>query len=116
METLIERKKVKEKFLVEATEHGKAVAIGEHKKANAIHKKLQTLYKKAKEQNIADVFGEMLNDENENVRLWSAIFSLKTEPVIAEKALQELTKLTSITGLTAKTTLHIWKEGKMDLL
>ena len=44
MEAIIEREKIKEKFLVEATEHGQAIAIGDHKKANSIHKKLQNLY------------------------------------------------------------------------
>lgn len=116
METVTERKKLKEKFLVEATEHGQAIAIGDHKKANSIHKKIQNLYKKAKEKNQIDVFAEMLNEEDENVRLWAAIFTLKTSTEVAEKVLQELTKLTSITGLTARTILQLWKEGKMDLL
>lgn len=116
METVMEREKIKEKFLVDATEHGQAIAVGDHKKANSIHKKLQNLYSKAKEKNQADIFGEMLNEEDENVRLWAAIFTLKTSTAIAEKALLELTKLPTITGLTAKTTLHLWKEGKMDLL
>lgn len=116
MDTIIERRKIKEKFLIDATEHGQAIAIGDHKKANSIYKKLQNLYSKSKEKNQVDVFGELLNDNDENVRLWAAVFTLKTSTVIAEKTLEELTNLTSITGLTAKTILQLWKDGKMELL
>lgn len=106
---------IKTKFLVEATEHGNAIAVGDYKKANKIHKKLNVLYSKIKEDNQLGVFADLLNENNENVKLWAAIFSLKSSPDIAEKVLEKLTELSSITGLTAKTTLQLWKEGKLDL-
>lgn len=113
---MITRDKIKEDFLSEAIEHGKAIAIGNSTKANKLHKKLHTLYNKAKEQNIINVFEELLNEDDENVRIWAATFSLSSSPELAEKALGKLTELNSITGLSAKTTLHLWKEGKLDLI
>lgn len=102
--------------MTEAIEHGKAIANGDHKKANKLHKKLQVLYKIANEQNQADVFSELINDSEENVSLWASTFTLKISPDLAEKSLSKLSKLSSITGLSAKTTLQLWKEGKLNLL
>ena len=110
------REDIKEKFLNEATEHGKAISVGDHKKANKTHKKIHALYNQAKELNQADVFSEFLYDTDENVRLWASIFTLKVFPKLAEKSLTNLSELSSITGLSAKTTLQLWKEGKLDLL
>ncbi len=113
---MITREKIKENFFKETTEYGKAISIGDHKKANKNHKKIQILYNQAKEMNIIDVFSELLNEPDENVRLWAATFTLKIFPALAEKSLNELSGLSSITGLTAETTLHLWKEGKLYLL
>ena len=50
------REYIKSRFLAEAIEHGKAVAIGDHKKANKLHKKLQALYNQAKDQSQTEVW------------------------------------------------------------
>lgn len=110
------REEIRIQFVIEATEHGKAISVGDNKKANKIHKKLQSLYNLAKEQSQAEIFSELLNTSDENVRLWAAIFTLKIFPDLALKTLEELTALSSITGLTAETTLHLWREGKLNLL
>ncbi len=113
---MITRKNIKDRFLVETLAHGKAIEIGDYKKANKIHKKIQALYGKAKEQNQSDVFSELLNEADENARLWAATFTLRVFPDLAEKALEDLSVLSTITGLSAKTTIHLWKEGKLNLL
>ena len=110
------REYIKSRFLTEAIEHGKAIAIGDHKKANKLHKKLQALYNQAKDQSQTEVFSELLDAVDENVKLWAATFTLKVNPDLAQKSLEKLAELPSITGLSAKTTLHLWKEGKLDLL
>ena len=112
----ISREEIKSRFRTEAIEHGKAIANGDHKKANKLHKKLQVLYVKAKEHNKADVFSELLYEADESVRLWASTFTLKVYPDLAEQSLENLSELSSIVGLSAKTTLHLWKEGKLDLL
>jgi len=110
------REEIRTHFVIKAAEHGKAISVGDHKKANKIHKRLQTLYNLSKEQSQTEVFSELLDASDENVRLWAATFTLKVFPDLAQKALEDLTELSSITGLTAKTTLHLWREGKLNLL
>jgi hypothetical protein len=39
MDTMMTRENIKESFLAEAIGHGKAIAEGDHKKANKLHKK-----------------------------------------------------------------------------
>jgi hypothetical protein len=113
---IMTREEIKNRFEIEATEHGKAISIGDHKKANKLHKELQSSYNLAKEQGQIEIFSELLDTSDENIRLWAATFTLKILPDLAQKSLERLTELTSITGLTAKTTLHLWKEGKLNLL
>lgn len=113
---MITRERIKQDFLVEVIEHGKAIAEGDHKKANKLHKKIQSLYNKARESNHVDLFSELLNENDENVRLWAATFALKISPETAVEALVNLSNLSSITGLSAKTTLDLWKKGMLDLL
>jgi hypothetical protein len=116
MDGMITRDSIKEKFLNEVAEHGQAVEVGDHKEANKIHKKLYALYILAKEQNQADIFSELLIETDENVRLWAATFTLKIYPDLAEKTLSNLAELSNITGLSAKTTIHLWKDGVLNLL
>ena len=112
---MITKEKIKENFLNNAIEHGKAIALGDYKKANKIHKKMKILCSQAEKNNWKEVFSELLNESDESVRLWAATFTLKVLPNLAEKSLTDLSKSSSITGLTAKTTLHLWREGKLSL-
>lgn len=112
---MIIRKEIGDNFKVFSIEHGKAFYNGEHKKANELHKKLHELYNEAKKQNTADVFEEFLNDEDESVRLWAAIFTLKFSPQNAERVLEQLSEKSGI-KMTAKITLDLWKQGKLNLL
>lgn len=107
--------KIKNEFLINSAEHGEAYSNGDYKKANKLHKKLHDLYNFVKEHKKLEIFNESLNDENENIRFWSAIFTLKMNSEIAEKILEELS-INSNIKMTAKTTLHLWKNGKLDLL
>lgn len=112
----ITKENVRTQFVLYAVEHGKTTFTGDYKKANKMHRLLQEIYKTAKRSGFLDVFEEFLNDEDENIKLWAAVFALRNAPVDAERALQELSSLTTITALTAKTTLHLWREGKLELL
>ncbi|MBD1432692.1 DUF2019 domain-containing protein [Sphingobacterium sp. DN00404] len=115
METMITKEKIKEEFLINAIEHGEAYSNGNYKKANKLHAKLHDLYNYAKKWNQVEVFSELLQDKNESVRLWSAIFTLKFNPEVAEKILIGLKKESGV-KMTAETTLQLWKEDKLDLL
>ena len=92
------RENIKKEFLSEVIEYGQAIAIGNHRKANKLHKRIQSLYTQAQEQGQVDVFSELLEETDENVRLWAATFTLKVLPALAEKELNCLAKLSNITG------------------
>lgn len=113
MDTIEKTQKFKDSFYRQAIEHGEAIAIGDHKKANKLHKKLQVLYNQANEQNNAEIFAQFLKDNNDSVKLWAAVFSLKSSPEVALNVLQELSERNKIIGLTAKTTLDLWHSGKL---
>jgi hypothetical protein len=116
MDSIMTRENLQDKFLALATEHGHAFVAGYHKKANKIHKKLHGIYDQAKAQNQEAIFEAFLNDANDSVRLWAAIFTLKFSPEKAEHTLKEMSDLSNIFGLTAGTSIKLWKEGKMNLL
>ena len=116
MDSMMSDNQILKTFIAQATEHGLAIAEGDHKKANKLHKKIQALYDQAKKDDITHLFEQLLKDNNENVRLWAATFSLKSSPQLAEETLNNLTELTTITGLSAKTTLQLWNQGKLSLL
>ncbi|MGG5578833.1 DUF2019 domain-containing protein [Myroides sp. C15-4] len=116
METMMTKENIKTKFLIETIEWGKAIAVGDKKKANKLHKKIQDLYNKAKELNHTNVFSELLSEPDESVRLWAATFTLNLFPDLAERTLEDLSELTSITGLSAETTLDLWRQGMLDLV
>ena len=107
---------ITEKFLYYATEHGHAIWQGNHQEANKMHEELQKLYKVAKEKNVPDIFSSFLTEEDANVRLWAATFTLKINPGIAEQELMNLSELKGITAISARTILKLWKQGLLDLL
>lgn len=79
-------------------------------------RKFKAYTNKQKELSQADVFSEILNEADENVRLWAGTFTLKVFPELAEKTLASLSELSTITALSARATLHLWNEGKLNLL
>jgi len=105
--------KIAESFVTLATEHGEAYESADYKKANKLHKKLHDLYDTGKSEGIGDVFSQYLNNNNESVRLWAAIFTLRYNPEDAEKTLNSLAQNSTI-KMTAQTTLNLWKSGKLD--
>lgn len=112
----MDRERIKDVFFIEATDHGIAIFSGDFKKANKIHKKLKKLYVEAKANNFIDVFSCFLDDPNENIRLWAATFMLGVLPDLGKQHLEQLSILDTITGMSAKTTLHLWNENKLNLI
>lgn len=109
-------KELKEVFRALAIEHSKVMEEGNHKLANRIHNELTQLYRQKKDSNELSFFVVLTKDNNDFVRHWAATFSIKESPEVAESVLTELASQTSIVGLSAKTTLHLWKKGLLDLL
>jgi len=110
------REKIKEKFLAFAIEHGIAYSNGDYKKANKLHKKLQSLYNQVKKQNQSDIFSEFMTNENRSVKLWAASFTLRVFPDLAVKTLEEISILSDSFGSTAKILLELWRVDSSKIL
>lgn len=113
---MMTKENIAEEFVQLALRHGSAIQQGDYKTANKIHRQLQRLYTIAHEMGRPEMFAEFLREEDENVRLWAAVYTLKYNAHTAEEVLNDLSKLKSITALTADTTLKMWKQGLLNLL
>jgi len=109
-------KDVKKDFLFWIYEYEEGINTENSNKSNKAHKKLHSIYKECKNSDFEDIFYSLLGDKNENVRLWAAVFTLNHKSEAAEKVLEELIKLPSITSLTAEMTLVVWRRGELNLL
>ncbi len=116
MGTIKTKEELKDKFIIEAIKHGQAIGVGDYKKANNSHKKLHAQYSSAKKQQLLEVFRSLLNENDENVRLWAATFTLEYKANEAEKVIKELMNSTTIVAVSAELTLRLWREGKLNLL
>nr|WP_298793786.1 hypothetical protein [uncultured Allomuricauda sp.] len=116
MDTIKLKEELQNEFLNYAIEHEEKVNEGNHEEANRIHNALTKLYKKSTEQINSDIFSEFMNHDNENIRLWSAVFTLNTDATKAKEVLNQISKSSSITALTALTVLDMWEKGMMDLI
>jgi hypothetical protein len=113
--TMITEQEINQQFLRLADEHGNAYSLGNYKVANKLHKLLHNLYNRAKAHGCQEVFKNMIGNENENIRLWAAIFTLTLYPKLAEATLEQLSQNSHI-KMTAKMTLILWKQGKLNLI
>ena len=108
--------KIIEKFVDAATKHTLASLEGDYKRGNRENDKLMKIYNVVKDMGKQTIFLPYLNHPNEGVRLWAAVFSLKTYPELGTKCLKDLIQLETITGLSAETTLSEWEKGNLELL
>jgi hypothetical protein len=107
-------KNIKNIFIENAINHGKAIEKGNHKTANKIHSKLTSIRSEIQKENRWDILQELINHPNESVKCWSATFLLKNNEKVALKVLKNLSKSKKIIGLTAKTTIDMWRKKMFD--
>ncbi|APD06391.1 hypothetical protein UJ101_00854 [Flavobacteriaceae bacterium UJ101] len=100
--------KKEEKYIELAVSHGKAWVEGDDKEANKIHGKLMKL----KETNDL-ALEDLLNHENESVKLWSAIFLLDKKNEQAVQTLQDIKDNGTSMSSTAMIMLDMWKKGML---
>ena len=106
---------MKEKYETLCAEHGNALNEGDSKRANFLHKKIMLLIQQAKYANHFDIFLPFLESKNENVKLWTATGYLQTHPLIALKALEELSKSPDFfINWKAKATIKLYKNGEWE--
>lgn len=104
-----------DQFISLAREYGTSIDAGDNKSANKAHHKIMSLYKKLQSQNQLSDLEDLFTHEDINVRLWAATCCLR---INEKKALDVLTKISEsdqITGLTAKMTLDLWKNGLLQI-
>ena len=108
---------IQNKFIDLAINHGKAIEEGNHKIANKIHSELTFMYNNQIKKN--DRYEELEDilkkSDNESVRIWAATYLLVSKECLALETLKKLEKSNKIFGLTASTTIDMWKKGMLQL-
>lgn len=108
---------LKKKFEDYVALHNDALAKGNGKMANRIHKKIQDLYHQVKNANQIEIFRDYLDSYDESMCLWAASLCLKTYPQEAEKQLVKLSKSTNpMISISAKAALDFYTKGSWDKL
>ncbi len=92
MDTLKYMNSIEEKYIELAMNHGKLMKL-----------------KEVNDLNLED----LLNNENESVKLWSAVFLLEKENKKAIETLREIKNNESSMSSTAMIMLDIWKKGML---
>jgi hypothetical protein len=101
------------KFIEYAAEHEKHTLDGDYKKGNISHKKLmQTIESiKLETNSIRQEFYDLLNFENDSVKIWTAVTLLAT---FEKESIEILKKIAienkTIIGLNADMTLDVWNK------
>ena len=112
----IDVEKIKKEFVEIASKHLLYTLNGDYKNANKLQTKFLKIYNKVNKFHRQGLFEDLLNHDNEGVRLWAATASLKTNPEVAVSCLNKLISLPSITSMDAKMTLDLWEKGELELL
>ena len=103
------------KYIEAAIQHGKATEEGDYKSANKAFKVLKKVYDELKANQDFGVqkLSNLLNHEEEYVRLWASSHTLQVDTEKAKKTLIELTKKTGFLAFNAKMTLEEWEKGNL---
>lgn len=100
-------------FVVAATAQAASIEIGDYKKANALHKKIEKIVGVLKESGKLHELRDLLKHNSIGVRLWAAPYLLSLYEDEAISTLQEITKQPGIHSLTAETILSEWQKGNL---
>lgn len=100
-------------FIELAVQHGQTVVEGDSKKGNKLHLLLSRRVNQISSLDAYDkkLFYELLNHDNDSVRIWVAVELLGTFPNKAIGVLENITLNKNIFGLTAKLTLEMISKG-----
>jgi hypothetical protein len=108
-----------QKYIDYSIEHGRFTLNGDHKNGNKAHKNLMNTLEKIKLENkeVKQEFYELLNFENDSVKIWTAVTLIETFKDKCVKVLSEIAKNNkTILSLNAETTLEMWKKGMLENL
>lgn len=98
-----------------ATQHGDAIARGDHKVANKAADRIASIYAELRQRGPEAQYQliPLLVDPTPQVRGWAAAHALEFAPVKGEAVLTELVSQKSLLGLSAETTLREWRAGRL---
>ena len=82
---------------------------------NKYAKKIINCYLQLKEMGKTNELSKLLKSEYENVRLWAATHTLKTNEVEAKQVLHELAAKPGLNAFSAEMTLRQWENGNLKL-
>jgi hypothetical protein len=85
------------------------------KLANKYAKKIINCYLQLRELGKISELSSLLNSENENVRLWAATHTLRTNEAEAKRILHDLAGKSGLNAFSAEMTLSEWEKGNLKL-
>ena len=106
-----------EAYAMAAIAHGAATDRGDHKKANAAHRKVMEALEKirASSDRVLSVLTGLLVHDDPHVRCWAATHLLPLDEDAATTTLCRLTSEPPFAGLDAKMVLREWKAGRLKI-
>lgn len=101
-------------FISLAIEHGECTFDGNYKKGNKVHGKIIKIIEliKKEEDHVRKEFYDLMNHEDDSVRMWAATTLLKSFEQRALGVLKDVATFNkTIHSLTARTTVDCWQKG-----
>ena len=108
-----------QKYIDYCVEHEKHTLSGDYRNGNKAHKNLMQTIEKIKLENVEvkNEFYDLLNYNNDSVKIWTAVTLISTFENKSVSVLTEIAKNnSSILSLNAETTLDVWKKGMLENL
>lgn len=108
-----------QKYIEYAIEHERYTLSGDFKNGNKAHKKLTQIIENIRVENVEvkKEFYDLLNYNNDSVKIWTAVTLIATFKDKCVKVLTEISKNNNtILSLNAETTLEVWKKGMLENL
>ena len=105
-----------EEYIKLAIEHGETTLSGDFKTGNKAHSRMMKIIDKIKlsESEIRKQFMNLMNHENDSVKIWTAVTLLKTCEKDALSVLKRVAeKSKDIFALNAKMTIDAWHKGML---
>lgn len=106
--------KLKKMFIIAAIKHGEGTEQGNYKLANKQYKIIEKSIDELKNiENGIEEFEELLEHEDDYVKLWCARYLIESRNMKAKRTLLALINKPGFLGLTAKLTLDEWDKGNI---
>ncbi len=96
-------------------EQGKAMDEGDSISANELHEKISIIMSNVKAQGQLSELKQLLQNDDENVKLWAATYLLPTEEELALSVISQVEKSDRLLSIEATTLKDMWNKGMLNL-